>query len=613
MNVEQIRQELDQLSENAALSAMQTETRLQLEQEVFRAVTTSPYPRMELAKIARWNQVGVEHIEQVAHRVLKQRTGQDLEMVEYSQICKAVEHLEKTIADPGLREWKLTRLAKRFNSTARQIMEAYNKTLCQQAITKPLSIKEFREQNGQEVDWLVPGWIPKGTTLLLHADGGVGKTLFAYQLMQSLVQGTSWNGYRVEQSPVLLVQVDEPALVTAERIDIRGFQDSDRLHIFSSWSVNQMTELEAYIDEIGAEFIVIDSLTAINTSSMFSENDTEYARPLLQLANIASRKKKTFFVIHHSNADGNSRGSRAIHNSVSEVWGLTYGEGTERVLRVQKTRMGRPPGRYKFAFQEDDYSFSYIGEENESGDNSTQEAKVKLWLADSEQIGKAYAPIEVSELLGMGKEATRRALRELWSKGLIRRKRNSCSSGYLYYAPNHLDNFVGERSGDQNPIAVRSPVPIAPKVMGSITPSESDRAIAPNFISDSAPKIEKSPIARSLSPKVMGSITLKAIGDSDRTAIGGDQNAIASPLEPESETELHNSTSSGENPRDPVFRPGDKVEIRRDGVFYGKPVFVKHLGRRGKVVVKGKDWAIAQNFNPCELKLIERSGGGHEF
>jgi archaellum biogenesis ATPase FlaH len=609
MNVEQIRQELDQMSESAALTAMQTETRLQLEREVFRAVTTSPYPRMELAKIARWNQVGAEHIEQVAHRVLMQRTGQDLETVEYNQVCKAVEHLEKTIPDPGLREWKLTRLAKRFNTTARQIMEAYNKTLCQKAIAKPLSIKEFREQNGQEVDWLVPGWIPKGTTVLLHADGGVGKTLFAYQLMQSLVQGTSWNGYRVEQSPVLLVQVDEPALVTAERIDIRGFQDSDRLHVLSSWSVDRMNDLEAYIDETEADFIVIDSLTAINTSSMFSENDTEYARPLLQLANIASRKKKTFFVIHHSNADGNSRGSRAIHNSVSEVWGMSYGEGTERVLRVQKTRMGRPPGRYKFAFQEDDYSFSYIGEENESGDNSTQEAKVRLWLTDSEQSGKAYAPIEVSELLGMGKEATRRALRELWSKGLIRRKRNSCTNGYLYYAPDHLDSSAGERSDDQIPIAPRSPSTIGSKCMESIHPSESDQTIAPNFISDAPPKIEKSPIVRSRSLGCIDSIHLLPIVEGDREAIGGDQTAIAAEIGTAKCHIKKLNTINPPKPKNCVFRPGDKVEIRRDGMFYGKQVFVKRIGGKEQVVVKGKDWAIAQTYYPSELKLIERSGG----
>ena len=602
-----IRKELAEMAHNRALDAMEAEARMRLEDEVFRAVTTSPYPRLELAKVARWNQVGQDHIEQVAQRVLALRTGQDLESIEYSQICKAVEHLERTIADPGLREWKLTRLARRFNSTARQVMEAYNKTLCQKAVSRPLSVKEFREQNGQEAEWLVPGWIPQGTTVLLHADGGVGKTLFAYQLMQAVVQGLNWNGYETKQSPVLLVQVDEPALVTAERIDIRGFRDSDRLHILSSWSVERMTELESYIDEIGAEFVVIDSLTAINTSSMFSENDTEYARPLLQLANIASRKKVSFLIIHHSNADGRSRGSRAIHNSVSEVWGLSLNGESERSLRVEKTRMGRPPGTYNFSFSEDDYSFAYLGSDNESGDTSTQEGRIRLWLNDPEQSGKPLAPIEVSELLGIGKESTRRALRELWAKGLIRRRRSQTTSGYVYYSfASESLTSVTERSGDREAIGPRSPGPIAPPPAPAAEYSESDQAIGQNSVFEHGLKTQKAPIARSPVEFSAPDGHLEAIGDSDRTSDRGDRNSDRTAIATEFEADPDRSvdvTQGRITPENCTLDPGDVVEIIEIGPFLGLQVAVHYMARHGKVKLQN----FSQVWERSSLKLLKRS------
>lgn len=591
-NPGQVMQELEQMRANAAMAAMEAETRQKLEDEIFHTVTTSPYPRMELAKIARWNNVGFDHIEQVAQRVIFARTGKDLESIEFQQICKTIAHLEKTIKDPGLRSYKLQRLAKRFNTTARQLMEAYNKSVTQAAVTRALSVKEFRELNGQDVEWLVPGWIPKGTTLLLHADGGVGKTLFGYGLIESVVQGKLWNGYPVEKSPVLLVQVDEPALVTAERIDIRGFQDDDPLFILSSWGVDRMEDLERYIDEIGAEFIIIDSLTAINTTSIFSENDTEYARPLLQLADIASRKKKTFLIIHHSNADGNSRGTRAIHNSVSEVWGLTMGEGCERVLRVQKTRMGRPPGRYKFLFSEDDYSFTYLGEENADSDTSTQEGKIRLWLMDTEQQGKPFAPVEVSEILGIGKDATRRALRELWAKGLIRRKRSARSNGYVYFSGQLAEGTIERSERSEND----RKAPIAPKPSDSASFGENDRTIG-DFSENLS--VQKQNLERSSD---------RSRCDGDISTLEGDRTersepAIA-PIVPIAPIVLEGRTAStalAENP----LQVGDKVEIL-SGQFAGKPVYVVQLLRKGRVKVKGQEWAIAHSHDRSNLRLIQR-------
>jgi archaellum biogenesis ATPase FlaH len=413
---------------------IQSQVFQKLEAEILEAAT-SPYPRLELAKVARWNGVQPELIEQIAKTVVKERTGHDLERLEFNQVIAQLQKLELEEPDSGFREWKIQDLARRVKRTPRQLMEDYNKALCRQQPVKPLTLKEFREQQSQEVQWLVQGWLPIGSTLLFHGDGGSGKTLMIYEMIESIVLGRPWNGYQVSQGPVLLVQVDEPRQVTDERLDIRGLPDEAPLEIFSEWQAHQMPDLEAAIDALKPRLVVIDSLTAVNPTAVFSENDTEYARPILQLAALADKHQTTVVIIHHSNAEGNARGSRAIHNSVSEVWGLSVADGGDRLLRVQKTRMGRPPGRYKFAFDEDDFSFRYLGEENaeENESAATHEDRIRLWLSEDEHRWTRYTSMEIAEFLGITRHQTRRACCELWAKGLIKRVRPRRQKAYLYY------------------------------------------------------------------------------------------------------------------------------------------------------------------------------------
>ncbi|MBE9179126.1 AAA family ATPase [Oculatella sp. LEGE 06141] len=467
-------------SYNAVFSppdALREQADRDLEDDILKAVTGSRFLKANLSQIAKYNAVPVELVESIAQQLTQKHLGQDLEYLEYDSIVKQIEQIEQ-IQDAGLREWKLQVLARRAKRTSRQLMEVYNKALCQQQFFQPKHISEFQTQHQQEVEWLVQGWIPKGITLLLHAEGGVGKTLFLYEMMAAILQGKPWNGYPVTQSNVLLIQVDEPEMITAERIDIRGIPSNAPLWIESGWKVEAIAHFEAWCAKMPpGSTIIIDSLTAINRSCIFSENDTEYARPLLQINDIRKRYGHNVFIIHHSNGEGNARGSRAIHNSVDAVWSMTVGaeSPSERLMRVQKTRMGLPPGRYKFVFDAEDFTFRYLGEDGEEENaeaTATQAGRIRLWLSDDNQRGIAYAPAEISEYLNLGKEATRRALRELWAKGLIRRERIPGTPYYLYSVQD-----TDYRSGDQSESEVRSPSPIASKPPNSNGFEQSDQAI----------------------------------------------------------------------------------------------------------------------------------------
>jgi hypothetical protein len=109
---------------------------------------------------------------------------------------------------------------------------------------------------------------------------------------------------------------------------------------------------------------------------------------------------------------------RGTHRTDGHIkWGLAHAEtANERILSVQKTRLGRAPGRYRFIFEEDSNSFSYLGHaDDDDGASVTQEEKIRLWMHQENNRGIAYAPVEISERCSISQPSTRRALQELWS------------------------------------------------------------------------------------------------------------------------------------------------------------------------------------------------------
>lgn len=457
---------------NHSTQAMMSEFQRQVGDDLLEASVFSPtreFSRLQIAQVAKNYQVPIELAEQIASTLLQKQFNVDVDAVDFNNLVKQVSDIENNVADQGLRLYKLQGLARRSKRSYRELMECYNKALLNQKPIETINLKQLRAKTEAETDWLIPGWLPQGTNLLFFGDGGTGKTLMAYQWLEAIANGTPWNGYQVKQGRCLLVQCDEPEIVLRNRMDLLQLPDDAPIDIITDWSTDAIPRLRSYVEEHKPAFILIDSLSAVNTSTIFSENDAEYARPILQLTKLCSEFNLTICLIHHANAAGQSRGTRAIHNSVSEVWALRHGEGQlERVLAVLKTRLGRPPGAYKFLFNEDDHSFSYLGSADDpDGASATQEEKIRLWMYQSDNRAIPYTPIEVAEACAISQPSTRKALHELWAKGLISRRPSKFGRrGYVYSSPKI-------RTADNDPAILSFELGIAPKDRSS-TPEHED-------------------------------------------------------------------------------------------------------------------------------------------
>ncbi|MBD2093176.1 AAA family ATPase [Microcoleus sp. FACHB-1515] len=446
--VEKLNREIYQQGETASIATavltakrdpLREKSERELKTDILTAVKDSEFLRASLSQIARYNGMSIDVIETVAQQVASEFLNRDLEAIEFEEMTKRIQKIENSEKDAGIRDLKLHRLARRHGLNRRTMMECYSKSVCSASHIRAKPIGEFLDEHLQaEVKYLVQGWIPQGVTMMLHGDGGAGKTLWLYELMERILKGHAWSGYPCTKAEVLLVQVDEPETITAERIDIRGIDRSMPLKVMSDWQVEQMPKLEAEAAAMPpGSLILVDSLTAINRNCFYSENDTEYARPVLQMRDIARKYGHTVILVHHSNADGRARGTRAIHNSVDVVWALSATDYNERLLRIEKMRRGMPVGRYRLAFDDETFRFTYRGEEFESDEDfekaQTYIEKIRLWLSDDAQRGRPFEPIEVSEALGGSKASTRRCLQELAMRGQVETKRKPGTPYYLYF------------------------------------------------------------------------------------------------------------------------------------------------------------------------------------
>ncbi|TFI53092.1 hypothetical protein BLD44_017255 [Mastigocladus laminosus UU774] len=323
------------------------------------------------------------------------QTEKEFDRWHYDQLLNKLQSIHRNIADPGFKIWKLQQLAKQNGKTLRDLENIYQKSLC--AVVEPRQTLDQIEASvgGSAREFLLNGLAPKGTSILLYADGGVGKTKFLYDICHSLSTGQNWNGFPVTapSRKILLYQGDESKRDMLQALNKRGFKPGtdarENLQVRFGWNFDAIPLLVQDIQEFQPDIVFIDSMTYANRFSIYDENRTEYARPVLELTAIAQEYGVTIVIVHHSSrGSGKPRGTTAIFNAVSEVLKLERdtsikANGQEKILTIEKSRSRRFPCQYRLFFNEEDFSFSLleeIGQEMGSPDLPLKDRIVEFLL-----------------------------------------------------------------------------------------------------------------------------------------------------------------------------------------------------------------------------------------
>lgn len=382
-----------------------------------------------------------EKVKTVVNSQYRYGSSEEFKYRQYRKIIDEVRKLELGISKPGFRAFMFYELAAKYKMNPKKLEDIYFKSLVDNENEPAMTLQEAIDKYGGQVrEWFLHGFLPKGSTVLLHALGGVGKTRLAYNFMYHLMTGQNWEGFPVTapQRRCLLVQTDESPSDMLVTLEERGIQSNMPIRLKTRWTVDHIQYLKREIEEFGAELVIIDSLTSISRHSLFSENATEYARPVLMLRDIAQELGCTIVIIHHQNSQGTSRGTKAIFNSVSEVYSLKRDPefntptAPERVLSIEKSR-SRRSGSYKLRFNREDGSLSCWGKEGEEDNSPAIKTKDLIVQLLADHPNTPLEAIEVHNQIGGSERHIRRCLFELAQDGLISRKRKWANKAYQYF------------------------------------------------------------------------------------------------------------------------------------------------------------------------------------
>jgi hypothetical protein len=263
--------------------------------------------------------------------------------------------------------------------------------------------------------------------MLCYADSGVGKSLLFYDLCLSIIKGIMWNGFEVKQGKVLIIQTDEPSIVTGRRLKKLGFENTpaDSWHIEQNWQFSQVRRLERWIEQKRPTFVMIDCLSTCNRESASEEKDVAYTLVQNDLMRLADQYQCTIVTLHHENKLGQIRGSTGLPAHVCEVWHLRKKKNEEqlsdlqRVLEITKSRTGCS-GKYVLELDPTTYNWTYQGDlgESEIKGGQTVKALSLNWLK-SRTDDYWYETELVAQGVGKPLASVRRELRKLAEQGII--------------------------------------------------------------------------------------------------------------------------------------------------------------------------------------------------
>ncbi|MDL5053752.1 DnaB-like helicase N-terminal domain-containing protein [Oscillatoria laete-virens NRMC-F 0139] len=380
--------------------------------------------------------------------------GDRQDEIDFHLLDQELEEIE-SIEDPAKRRWLKLKLRKRWGiRSGRELDELHATWLMGKKTLSLKNPREFFKDHSKNIKFYLESFIPEKSLILLHSQGGVGKTRLIMSMIRALIAGEPWGDYRVDAPRrVLLIQSDQGSAITAKLLDVQGFLSLPD-HLLCNlaipeqhWSIDDFGALKKAIAAHKPDIIVIDSLTSVNANSIVSENDVEYARPLIRLRKFAEEFDCTFLIIHHSNQQGGSRGTSAIRNTVDEVWRLEKDtkdpEGLRNLFTIEKTR-SRAPASYRLQY--DDEAATWTITDKMQGEHpemkSTWKSQIIAFLKKNE--GTGVTRNQITEALQMNAHTCRRELSSLLGESLINTCRGLSRSVLYYWGDIYPENSLEE-------------------------------------------------------------------------------------------------------------------------------------------------------------------------
>lgn len=221
------------------------------------------------------------------------------------------------------------------------------------------------------INWIWPGWLPKGKLVILAGPGGVGKTMIALKMAAIVTSNMLWpDGYESnEQGNVLIWSAeDDPADTIIPRLIASG-ADLNRVHIVKG-AINELGEIQPFdpardipllrkkVDVIGgASLLIVDPIVSAVAGDMHKANDVR--RSLQALVDFATYCDCGVLGITHF-----AKGGKATAPTDRVIGSQAFGalarivlvcakreDSTDRVLARSKSNISEDEGGFTYYLQ----------------------------------------------------------------------------------------------------------------------------------------------------------------------------------------------------------------------------------------------------------------------
>jgi len=276
-------------------------------------------------------------------------TGQALQAdVEVNDMLDGLQRVYVDATDLAVRELKVAQYLRQsgLRDLGWTIQRAMKHCACvqsQQGIVEVVDAHDLLSMPTKRPRWVIPGFLPAASVILLGASGGTGKTTLCYNLAKHVALGEEWSELPVVRGKVLIISTDESSHDTKEKLQTIDIASVPRggVSFIRFWRFTQVDILEEKIRQIEPSLVIIDSLTSTTAGIAADRTSSSAGDCLYELRDIAERYECSFIVLHHLNKQDEFRDSTTYVDNVSEAWKLTRDQKEgDFILDYQKSRSG---------------------------------------------------------------------------------------------------------------------------------------------------------------------------------------------------------------------------------------------------------------------------------
>ena len=343
--------------------------------------------------------------------------------------------------------------------------------------------KSIESLDNSSFDYLIPGLLPKPWVLLVHADGGTGKSVMAMTICKHIAQGKSFEVHKhmqpIKKGKILWLNGDQSERILRRQFELIGIESG--VDVIGEWDMQWYSRFKQIQKKNKYDLIVIDSLDGCNDSNPHEENRKEYALPLKKLSrrNGVDFPAASIIVLHHNNRTGGFRGTSAIRAAVDETWNMTKLDPKQalefsvqsdtRLITVEKSRDEREGQQMLFKLMPDyTYVISGFSNKNKLPSNSPNEFMLNV-LETIHESPVALCASDLKHIKGDNyKRAIRYALEKLEQQMLIERCAPPANSSFkgrppVYYrstgenAPGSFLKRAVSLETNNNPVLTETP------------------------------------------------------------------------------------------------------------------------------------------------------------